>query len=106
MQAPRARGWRFAYCAPAQFEEMGDLHGLPVVRTLPDGTRDYVFGQDGGKRAAEKYGTELLAEVPLRTALRRCGDEGRPAVLGEDETAQTFLSIAERIVAKLPVDAA
>lgn len=23
------RGWQFAYCAPAQFEEMGDLHGLP-----------------------------------------------------------------------------
>lgn len=27
----RDRGWRFAYCAPAQFEEMGDLHGLPVL---------------------------------------------------------------------------
>jgi hypothetical protein len=25
------RGWRFAYVAPAQFEEMGDLHGLPVL---------------------------------------------------------------------------
>lgn len=24
------RGWKFRYCAPAQFEEMGDLHGLPV----------------------------------------------------------------------------
>ena len=23
--------WKFAYAAPAQFEEMGDLHGLPVV---------------------------------------------------------------------------
>ena len=23
--------WNFAYVAPAQFEEMGDLHGLPVV---------------------------------------------------------------------------
>ena len=22
--------WQFAYCAPAQFEEMGDFHGLPV----------------------------------------------------------------------------
>jgi MoxR-like ATPase len=22
--------WKFRYCAPAQFEEMGDLHGLPV----------------------------------------------------------------------------
>lgn len=25
----RRRGWKLAYCAPAQFEEMGDLHGLP-----------------------------------------------------------------------------
>lgn len=27
--------WKLAYCAPAQFEEMGDLHGLPV-RQDPD----------------------------------------------------------------------
>jgi MoxR-like ATPase len=26
----RRRGWKLAYCAPAQFEEMGDLHGLPT----------------------------------------------------------------------------
>ena len=25
-----SNGWKFRYCAPAQFEEMGDLHGLPV----------------------------------------------------------------------------
>jgi len=31
----RDRHWRFAYCAPAQFEEMGDLHGLPT-RVDPD----------------------------------------------------------------------
>ena len=24
-------GWKLAYCAPAQFEEMGDLHGIPTV---------------------------------------------------------------------------
>lgn len=28
-QIAREEGWRFAYAAPAQFEEMGDLHGLP-----------------------------------------------------------------------------
>jgi MoxR-like ATPase len=28
-------GWKFRYCAPAQFEEMGDLHGLPM-RIDPD----------------------------------------------------------------------
>ena len=26
----KKHGWKFRYCAPAQFEEMGDLHGLPV----------------------------------------------------------------------------
>ena len=24
-------GWKFRYCAPAQFEEMGDLVGMPAV---------------------------------------------------------------------------
>lgn len=27
----KTRGWKFAYCAPAQFEEMGDLHGMPML---------------------------------------------------------------------------
>jgi MoxR-like ATPase len=31
----RQNEWKFAYCAPAQFEEMGDLHGLPT-RIDPD----------------------------------------------------------------------
>jgi len=26
----KKRGWGLAYCAPAQFEEMGDFHGLPI----------------------------------------------------------------------------
>lgn len=27
----RSLNWKLAYCAPAQFEEMGDLHGLPRI---------------------------------------------------------------------------
>lgn len=42
-------GWEFAYVAPAQFEEMGDLHGLPVIDG--DSTHfappDWVPTQDG-----------------------------------------------------------
>lgn len=26
-----SRNWSLAYCAPAQFEEMGDLHGMPSI---------------------------------------------------------------------------
>ena len=32
----REKKWKFAYIAPAQFEEMGDLHGMPNVID-PDG---------------------------------------------------------------------
>lgn len=38
-----ARGWQFAYCAPAQFEEMGDLHGLPTRVQADDGTAQTAF---------------------------------------------------------------
>lgn len=34
----RKKGWAFATCSPGQFEEMGDLHGLPV---LSDGRTVY-----------------------------------------------------------------
>lgn len=27
----RAKNWKFCYVAPAQFEEMGDLHGMPTI---------------------------------------------------------------------------
>ena len=32
----REQGWEFAYCAPAQFEEMGDLNGLPILNEVGD----------------------------------------------------------------------
>jgi hypothetical protein len=32
----KKNNWKMAYCAPAQFEEMGDLHGMPIV-VDPDG---------------------------------------------------------------------
>ncbi len=36
-QFAASRGWHFAYCAPAQFEEMGDLHGIPTIHApAPD----------------------------------------------------------------------
>lgn len=28
----KLRGWKFAYAAPGQFEEMGDLHGMPTIK--------------------------------------------------------------------------
>ena len=69
---------------------------------LPDGTRDFVFGEGGGVRLAEKEKTDLLAQIPLRTSLRRSGDEGLPAALADDATGKAFADLARKVVAKLP----
>ena len=69
---------------------------------LPDGTRDPVFGEGGGRRVAERYGTELLGEIPLRTSLRKSADAGLPAALfDEDPSGRAFRALARRVIAKL-----
>jgi ATP-binding protein involved in chromosome partitioning len=72
---------------------------------LPDGTRDHIFGEGGGVATARRFETELLGQIPLRSAIRRGGDEGLPAALSDDAVGATFARIAERIHAKLPLDA-
>lgn len=68
--------------------------------TAPDGSRHEIFGHGGGAQLAEELGVPLLGQVPLVTALRQGGDEGRPIVaLGpSSEAAQAFRSIADAIV--------
>jgi ATP-binding protein involved in chromosome partitioning len=68
---------------------------------LPDGSKDYVFGEGGGVRTAKRYDTEVLAQLPLRTTLRRSCDQGLPAALGDDATAQAFRALARRVAQKL-----
>lgn len=71
---------------------------------LPDGTRDPVFGSDGGKRVAEAEGTRLLAEIPLRTRIRKACDDGLPAVLGDDESAEAFRQVASGVAEALSLE--
>ncbi|MEZ4318710.1 MAG: Mrp/NBP35 family ATP-binding protein [Myxococcota bacterium] len=74
---------------------------------LPDGTKDFVFGEGGGLKVAERYGTDVLAQIPLRTAIRKGGDKGLPAALDgardDSDTASIFEALAKSVAAKLPV---
>jgi MoxR-like ATPase len=56
------RGWQFAYCAPAQFEEMGDLHGLPRHERR-DGRDVTVFAPPSWVPTAEGPGILLLDDI-------------------------------------------
>ncbi len=48
--------------------------------------RDYIFGRDGGKRLAERYGVPLLAQLPLDSRLREQVDNGNPTVVAEPQS--------------------
>ncbi len=63
-----SRGWHLAYCAPAQFEEMGDLHGIPAVHDpTPDqpnsGDEYTVFAPPEWVPKTEGPGILLLDDV-------------------------------------------
>src|SRR5881409_2962152 len=65
------------------------------------GERESLFGEGGGRLAAETLAVPLLAQVPLVPALREGADEGRPIVVTEpDSPAGRALTDAARKVAQ------
>lgn len=69
---------------------------------MPDGGRQYIFGQGGGRRTAQALETDFLGEVPLDPQLREGSDQGIPIVVSDPQTpaSQAFIAIAERITRK------
>ncbi len=66
---------------------------------LPD-KKYYIFGKDGGKMLAEKYGLPFLGEIPLVQSVREAGDAGIPIVMHEDEPISLAFSELARNVAQ------
>jgi hypothetical protein len=71
------------------------------------GKRDYVFGQGGGRRLAERLRVPFLGEIPLITAIREASDAGRPIVLSQPDSpaAQAFVQAAEQLAAQVSIRA-
>lgn len=67
---------------------------------LPDGSADYIFGQDGADRWAESERLPVLGHVPITRALRESGDAGAPIVVTEpDSDVAVELRRAARMLA-------
>jgi ATP-binding protein involved in chromosome partitioning len=69
---------------------------------LPE-NKYYIFGKDGGKQLAEKYGVPLLGQIPLVQSIRESGDAGRPAVMKDDITARAFRDLAESLARQIAI---
>jgi ATP-binding protein involved in chromosome partitioning len=46
--------------------------------TSDDGIEHFIFGKDGGKKIANQFNIELLAQIPINIEIRKKSDEGTP----------------------------
>jgi ATP-binding protein involved in chromosome partitioning len=67
------------------------------------GHEEHIFGAGGGRRMAQQYGVDLLAELPLDIRIREQVDDGRPTVAAEPESAlgRAYIDLARRTAARL-----
>lgn len=74
---------------------------------MPDGTRVDVFGQGGGERLAKQTQAPFLGAIPMDPAVRIGGDNGKPIVIAQPESAaaKALTTISELLAARLSVEA-
>ncbi len=63
----------------------------------------FIFGKDGGKNLADKFGVPMLGQVPLVQSIRESGDSGLPAVMKEGATATAFRDLAESLARQVAI---
>ena len=74
---------------------LGIVENMSAFRCPDCGSKHTIFGEGGGETFAEESDMPFLGSVPLDPSVREGGDDGRPAVLGEGETADALGQVAE-----------
>lgn len=87
-----------------------DINVLGIVENMSYhictecGNKAHIFGADGGQRIAQKYQTELLAQLPLNMQIRELADSGTPFMYNQQassEIQQTYRTLALKLSYKL-----
>jgi len=94
-----------AYHVAGRVAKLAEKTNLKVIGVLENmsyfdsnGTREYIFGQGGGKSLADQLKTKFFGEVPLMTSIREGSDTGNPVALsGTAEQIALFESIARKL---------
>ena len=95
--------------AVSMFKKM-DVTILGIVENMsflemPDGSLRRLFGEGGGEQLAGMAGAPLLANIPIDEYVREGGDNGKPVVAAEPESAagRVLTALAESVAARMSV---
>jgi len=65
---------------------------------LPE-NRYYIFGKEGGRKLADQFDLPFLGEIPIVQGIREGGDQGVPAMVGDDAVIkEAFTRFAENAI--------
>jgi ATP-binding protein involved in chromosome partitioning len=67
------------------------------------GHAEHIFGQGGGQKLAEQFGTDYLGGLPLDIKIRLQADSGKPTVVSEpdSEVAKIYMAVARQVAVKI-----
>ncbi|MCK9245594.1 MAG: Mrp/NBP35 family ATP-binding protein [Anaerolineaceae bacterium] len=74
---------------------------------MPDGSRQYVFGEKGGEHLASQLEAQFLGRIPLDANIGLSGDIGNPIVVQEplSPSSEALVAIARNIAAEASKEA-
>jgi ATP-binding protein involved in chromosome partitioning len=82
---------------------LGIIENMAVFECPNCGHHEHIFGNNGGKKIAEKNNIELLGSIPLKSSIQKNMDLGTPSVINDPDSleSQEMLRIARKISVKI-----
>jgi ATP-binding protein involved in chromosome partitioning len=82
---------------------LGIIENMSFYKCTSCGHEAHIFSHLGAKHTAEQMNVPFLGELPLEEATRAAGDQGKPIVVKEPDSAQAqlFVNIGKTVLEKL-----
>jgi len=107
---PQAAAVTIAMKALRMFEKLG----VPIIGIVENmsyyvchkcGEKAYIFGNGGGRIAADQVGVPFLGEIPIIPEIRLGSDEGKPVILAhpKSEAANILRQIARNVAGRISI---
>ncbi len=86
---------------------LGIVENMALHTCSNCGHQEAIFGSGGGAEIAERYGVNLLGQLPLAASIRAQTDRGKPTVTAEPESdiAQNYREMARKVAAAVWLNA-
>jgi ATP-binding protein involved in chromosome partitioning len=92
--------------------KMFEKTGIPILGIVENmsihicpncGHESHIFGEGGAARMSKEYGTELLGQLPLDSAIRENADSGKPTLVADPEgrVSAIYKQIARRCAVRI-----